>query len=299
MIEKLANHFQMAFTSEFTIKDTNNYWFQTEDGQIFGLLKTALSEVELNLLRSLFLPIEDTETNSKKNVVHIKWQQFLFGDSNDFPFSEDVESIRFFYFRLKQPIIDPINFEEAIKGAFQQPIVIWINNMYGIIIEEKPLSIFDKEDFIQLSDTLTSDFLVVIYSFIGQLHKADLFLKEKFRMEKQCFQELLTYIEQEKTVLFYEAFPIILVTSAHLIEKKLLSNYLIESLEDGELLHTLKVFLQYNLNASLAAKRLHIHRNSLQYRFDKLTNKTGIDCRDFSNAVFLALAIPLITKRTD
>ncbi|MCH7323397.1 helix-turn-helix domain-containing protein [Solibacillus sp. MA9] len=299
MIEKLANHFQVAFTTEFTLKDTNNYWFQTEDGQIFGLLKSALSDVELGLLQSLFLQIEDTEANSNTAIVQLHWQQFLFGHSNDLPFSEDVESIRFFYFRLKQPIIDPINFEEAIKGAFQQPIVLWINNMYGIIIEEKPQSIFDKEEFIQLSDTLTSDFLVVIYSFIGQLHKADLFLKEKFSLEKQCFQELLPYVEQEKTVLFYEAFPMLLVTSAHSIDQKILSNHLIESLQDGEMLHTLKVFLQYNLNASLAAKRLHIHRNSLQYRFDKLINKTGIDCREFSNAAFLALVIPLLTRRID
>ncbi|MEK4425335.1 PucR family transcriptional regulator [Solibacillus sp. FSL K6-1523] len=299
MIEKLANHFQMAFTTEFTPDNTANYWFQTEQGEIFGILKSALTEVELNLLRTLFVLIEDTETNSKNTIVQLKWQHFLFGHSNDLPFSDDIESIRFIYFRLKQPIADSINFEEAIKGAFYQPIVLWIHNQYGIIIEEKPQSIFDKEEFIQLSDTLTSDFLVVIYSFIGQLHRADLSLKEKFSLEKQCFQELLSYVEQEKTVLFYEAVPKLLVTSTHLIDPKLLSNYLIESLQDGEMLHTLNVFLQYNLNISLAAKRLHIHRNSLQYRLDKLINKTGIDCREFSNAAFLALAIPLTTKEIE
>ncbi|WP_053583978.1 PucR family transcriptional regulator [Lysinibacillus contaminans] len=296
MLEKLANHFKTAFTTEFTSEDTAKYWFQTEDGQMFGILKTALSEVELNLLRALFLLVEHTETSSKNSIVHLKWRRFLFEDTNELPYLDDVESIRFFYFSLKQPIVDPLNFEVAIKGAFQQPIILWINNMYGIIIEEKPHSVFEKEDFIQLSDTLTSDFLVDIYGFIGQLHKANLFLKEKFRKEKQCFQELLTFVEQEKIVMFYEAFPILLVTSAHLIDQELLSSYLIESLQDVEMLHTLKVFLQYNLNASLAAKRLHIHRNSLQYRFDKLINKTGIDCRDFSNAAFLSLAIPLITK---
>lgn len=297
MLEKLANHFQTAFTTEFTPEDTAKYWFQTEDGQMFGILKAALSEVELNLLRTLFLLVEHTETSARNSIAHLKWHQFLFEDSNDLPYLDDVESIRFFYFRLKQPIGDSINFEEAIKGAFQQPTILWITNMYGIIIEEKPHSVFEKEDFIQLSDTLTSDFLVVIYSFIGQLHRADLFLKEKFRKEKKCFQELLSFVEQEKTVMFSEAFPILLVTSPHLIDQELLSNYLIESLQDGEMLQTLKVFLQYNLNASLAAKRLHIHRNSLQYRFDKLINKTGIDCRDFSNAVFLSLSVPLITKR--
>lgn len=297
MLEKLANHFKTTFTTNFTPDDTTKYWFQTEDGEMFGIVKTALSEGELNLLRTLFLLVEHTETSPRNSIINLKWRQFLFEDSNDLPFLDDVESIRFFYFSLKQPVVDSINFEDAIKGAFQQPTILWVNNMYGIIIEEKPHSVFLKEDFIQLSDTLTSDFLVVIYSFIGQLHRADLFLKEKFRKEKQCFQELLTFVEQEKTVMFYEAFPILLVTSAHMIDQELLSSYLIESLQDGEMLHTLKVFLQYNLNASLAAKRLHIHRNSLQYRFDKLINKTGIDCRDFSNAAFLSLAIPLITQR--
>ena len=299
MIEKLANHFQMAFTSELTPKDTNNYWFQTDDGQIFGLLKSALSDVELGLLQSLFLQIEHTEANSNTVTDQLQWQQFLFGHSNDIPFSKDVESIRFFYFRLKQPIIDPIHFEEAIRGAFQQPIVLWINNIYGIIIEEKPQSIFDKKEFIQIIDTLTSDFFVVIDSFIGQLHQANSLLKEKFKLENQCFHEMLPYVEQGKTVFFYEAFPILLITSTHLINQKLLSNYLIEGLQDGEMLHTLKVFLQNNLNASLAAKRLHIHRNSLQYRFDKFINKTGIDCREFSNAAFLTLAIPLIARQSD
>lgn len=297
MLEKLANHYKTAFSTDFTPEDKASYWFQTDDNQMFGISKTVISEGELNLLRALFLLVEHKETSQKKSIAQLKWHQFLFEDSNDLPYLDDVESIRFFYFRLNQPIVDPINFEEAIKGAFQQPIILWINSMYGIIIEEKPLNVFEKEDFIQLSDTLTSDFLVVIYGFIGQLHKADLFLKEKFRKEKQCFQELLTFVEQEKTIMFYEAFPIILVKSPHLIDQELLSSYLIELLQDEEILHTLKVFLQYNLNASLAAKRLHIHRNSLQYRFDKFINKTGIDCRDFSNAVFLSLVIPLITKR--
>jgi DNA-binding PucR family transcriptional regulator len=33
------------------------------------------------------------------------------------------------------------------------------------------------------------------------------------------------------------------------------------------------------LNASLTAKRLFIHRNSLQYRIDKFIERTGIDIR--------------------
>jgi DNA-binding PucR family transcriptional regulator len=53
---------------------------------------------------------------------------------------------------------------------------------------------------------------------------------------------------------------------------------------------SIKVFLENNLNASLTAKKLYIHRNTLQYRIDKFIDKTGIQLKDFYGAytVFLA-----------
>jgi DNA-binding PucR family transcriptional regulator len=84
-------------------------------------------------------------------------------------------------------------------------------------------------------------------------------------------------------------------TSAN-INRDILSNYLIEAIEDKELLLTIEAFLQSNLNASSTAKRLFIHRNSLQYRLEKLLEKTGMDIRTFSNATFIFLATMLVRK---
>jgi DNA-binding PucR family transcriptional regulator len=76
-----------------------------------------------------------------------------------------------------------------------------------------------------------------------------------------------------------------------MISKKVLSEYVLESFQDQELVNTINVFLQCNLNASLAAKKLYIHRNSLQYRIDRFIEKTGLDIRIFANATFAYLAI--------
>lgn len=54
--------------------------------------------------------------------------------------------------------------------------------------------------------------------------------------------------------------------------------------EEQELIHTLKVFFEENLNVSEAAKKLYIHRNSLQYRLDKFFQKTGYDLKRFQDA---------------
>lgn len=64
---------------------------------------------------------------------------------------------------------------------------------------------------------------------------------------------------------------------------------------DNELLHTMKVFLDNNLNISETARELFIHRNTLLYRIQTIKSKTGFDIRNYNEAVLLELSI--MTKR--
>jgi len=68
---------------------------------------------------------------------------------------------------------------------------------------------------------------------------------------------------------------------------------------DPEMLQTLEAFFAENCNVSDTAKRLYIHRNTLLYRLDKFKQETGMDVRDFDDAVLVRLAILLykVTKR--
>ncbi len=49
-----------------------------------------------------------------------------------------------------------------------------------------------------------------------------------------------------------------------------------------ELIDTLLAFADANMNASIAAKNLYLHRNSLNYRLDKINEITGLDIRQFN-----------------
>ncbi|HEY9737056.1 MAG TPA: helix-turn-helix domain-containing protein [Trichocoleus sp.] len=64
---------------------------------------------------------------------------------------------------------------------------------------------------------------------------------------------------------------------------------------DGEpdLLETLKVFFDQDCALSSTAKRLLIHRNTLSYRLDKITSLTGLDPRQFDEAIQIRLALLL------
>lgn len=295
MLENLMRHFKEALTTTYNPNDTRFEWYQTELGQTFGILKSSLAEKEIELLSTLFHPVEmmneDHFTPSQR-----KWFDYLFTDNKNIqsPLPLEQATIRFYYFYLKQPIDDKKSFEEAVQGIINSDLVIWLSFSHGIIIEEKPVITLEVESLKDLSDTLTTDFYVEPYLYIGQIQKNDADLKDKFSLEQNCFQTLHRSSNREKALTFYKALPLLIMNAHSSIKKDILSNQLIEAIEDKELLHTIEAFLQSNLNASSTAKRLFIHRNSLQYRLEKLLEKTGLDIRIFSNAAFVFLAIMLV-----
>jgi carbohydrate diacid regulator len=62
---------------------------------------------------------------------------------------------------------------------------------------------------------------------------------------------------------------------------------------EPELLETLVAFFATDCSPSPAARRLAIHRNTLNYRLDKITSLTGLDPRHFDDAVQIRLSLLL------
>lgn len=58
-----------------------------------------------------------------------------------------------------------------------------------------------------------------------------------------------------------------------------------EVFKDAELSGTAEEFLKNNLNVSETARCLFVHRNTLNYRLDKIERTTGLDIRKFTDAV--------------
>ncbi|MDD3480744.1 MAG: helix-turn-helix domain-containing protein [Patescibacteria group bacterium] len=66
-----------------------------------------------------------------------------------------------------------------------------------------------------------------------------------------------------------------------------------EILTDKDLKRTVSIFLSSNMNLTDAAKKLHVHRNTLIYRLDKIKKEIGLDPRNFSDAVEMKLGLML------
>jgi len=64
-------------------------------------------------------------------------------------------------------------------------------------------------------------------------------------------------------------------------------------LKNEALFKTVDVFLGLDMSLSVAAKKLHLHRNTLIYRLDKIQSLIGLDPRKFNDAIQIKLGIIL------
>lgn len=62
-----------------------------------------------------------------------------------------------------------------------------------------------------------------------------------------------------------------------------------------EMLDTVRVFFENDLNLTAASKQLFIHRNTLNYRLDKIKKDFGLDLRSFRDAVIFKI----VSEMTD
>ena len=63
---------------------------------------------------------------------------------------------------------------------------------------------------------------------------------------------------------------------------------------DEETLTTINKFFENNLNVSETSRQLFVHRNTLVYRIEKLQRSTGLDLRNFDDALTFKIALMVV-----
>jgi len=62
---------------------------------------------------------------------------------------------------------------------------------------------------------------------------------------------------------------------------------------DEETLHIMECFFDNDLSIAETARRLYLHRNTLVYRLDKFEKNTGLDLRNFEDAIVVRVGLML------
>lgn len=113
------------------------------------------------------------------------------------------------------------------------------------------------------------------------------YIQQITQMAEMSFRKMDTAV-----IDYTQVYPSFLIETLSSKEQQQLSQWILkEFTTDQEALDTIQMFIECNLNVSETAKKLYIHRNSLQYRLDKFHESTGIDIKQFDKAFTVYLAI--------
>ncbi|MBQ1728741.1 MAG: helix-turn-helix domain-containing protein, partial [Oscillospiraceae bacterium] len=180
----------------------------------------------------------------------------------------------------------------------QKDFVISINEADVAVIKEMSGTVEEK-DLIKLAanmeKALFEELKVKVVIGIGSvaLHLRELASRYK---EAQIAIEVGKVFDTEKSVISYESLGIgrliyqLPTTMCEMFLSEVFKKNPIESL-DEETLSIITEFFDNNLNISETSRKLFVHRNTLVYRLGKIKKMTGLDLREFDQAIVFKVAL--------
>ncbi len=146
-----------------------------------------------------------------------------------------------------------------------------------------------------IADTLATEFYTKVSIGIGSAVDNIKDIARSYR-EAQAALEVGRVFDTDKSIVSYENLGIgrliyqLPTTLCEMFLNEVFKKGSIESL-DRETLSTIQCFFENNLNVSETSRKMFVHRNTLVYRLDKIKKLTGLDLREFDNAITFKVAL--------
>ena len=190
---------------------------------------------------------------------------------------------------------------EVVRNIFpakQKDFVTAVDEQNIVLVKE--LREKDKSEDIEryahtISDTLAAEAMsqgrVAIGTAVTDLKHVSASYKEA-----KMAMEVGKIFDTEKAIINYESLGIgRLVYQLPLSICRMFLNEILKGTNvdhfDDETLITVNKFFENHLNVSETSRQLYIHRNTLVYRLDKLQKMTGLDLRNFEDAIIFKITL--------
>ncbi len=203
---------------------------------------------------------------------------------------------------------DEVTALETLQNLFPEKnkdFVISINETDIALVKEVKPNI-ETKDLEKLARSIIDSLGVEYYSHvlvgIGSTVTGIKSLARSFK-EAQVATEVGKFFDTEKIVISYDNLGIarliyqLPTTLCEMFLKEVFKKGSIESL-DHETLFTIQRFFENNLNVSETSRKLFVHRNTLVYRLEKIKKLTGLDLREFDDAIVFKVAL-MVKKYLD
>lgn len=190
---------------------------------------------------------------------------------------------------------------DILMGLFpdrKRDFVIRIDDHDIVVIREFGEN-SDKEEMMQIAqnifDTLSTEEMLNVVVGVSTVVDSIQDLGQAYR-ESRIALEVGKVFDTEKNIISYDNLGIgrlIYQLPTTLCELFLNEVFKKESINvlDSETIYTIQKFFENNLNVSETSRKLFVHRNTLVYRLDKIKKLTGLDLREFDDAIIFKVAM--------
>ena len=258
--------------------------------------------VSLNSIKQYY----DEKYDRRNFIKNVILDNILPGDiylkSHELHFDSDVSRVCML---VKIAEKNDISAYDVLQNLFpdkNKDFIININETDIALVKEIKPNI-DEKDIDKLAssivDTLSGEFYTHCTVGIGTVVNSIKDLARSFK-EAQVALEVGKVFDTEKPIVSYNHLGIarliyqLPTTLCEMFLKEVFRKGSIDAL-DHETLFTIQRFFENSLNVSETSRKLFVHRNTLVYRLEKIKKITGLDLREFEDAIVFKVA--LMVKR--
>lgn len=190
---------------------------------------------------------------------------------------------------------------EVLQRLFpdrQHDFVLSINETDIAIVKEVPVNVTAK-DLLKIAtnieEAIKTELAIKIVIGIGTVSKHLRELADRYK-EAQVAIEIGKVFDTESSIINYENLGIgrliyqLPTTLCEMFLSEVFKKSPIDAL-DQETLSIITKFFENNLNISETSRKLFVHRNTLVYRLGKIKKLTGLDLREFDQAIVFKVAL--------
>jgi carbohydrate diacid regulator len=275
--------------------DNVPYKDKIKDNFIFGLLHHKLSWDDQRTYDEAELLEVSLHKDKIVPVIYVPgfWQMQFSGET---PTSEDERQGRLHSYKKK--------LYDAIKEFYGEVAGVQIsyfgNDTFVALIDET--STLKGNQMIDLMRKKAADFNALVHrQFPKEVEKVAIGLGNFYRgkdgivlayEEAKVSLQLGLSFEEHKPLFHIDDLGMIAILAGgnKRWQENFVRNLLTQLLPEKYLIETVEVFFNENMSLTQTAKNLNIHRNTLLYRLSKIKKITGLDPRNFNDAVKLKLA---------
>jgi sugar diacid utilization regulator len=263
--------------------EENSLYFYAEPYYL-AIPKQSISDKEYFLFKTLLnqeLPPEYSKRAELWYHVLIRGQQLKRVERN--------KKVSIVQFQLAASLSPEDSFEwrRALEAFFDSSAAfIYLSSRKGIVVLEDAFSM-TEEELTSIANTLENDFSVKGYFQIGLRHPLSPIIRKVFLEEHRLFEQTITQSSKAVTCVEANFFSLLKPLTK---ESKILDETRTLIAKDQSWIAIIRSIWEHQGNISLAAKKLYMHRNTLQYRIDKFYESTGISLKRMDGLTIAYLA---------